>query len=296
MFQILLVTIILISWSTVKSANVLFLEGNPTEHHHFWNMALYKFIAERGHNVTVLSVFEERNERNIYYIHLEGILEALEREWNPNHPITFKQSSGISVIRDFYDYHTFVSKLIPKTAGFQKLFNYPDEFEFHSVIHDFTGEQVLLGFLDRFNNPPLISVTAFGLPPFIYAVSGTTVFPSYFPHYSTDFIEHMTLAERIKNTFFHIFDWIYREFCYLKKQNALIKQYFGDNYRSVKEYERNSTLVVVNTHPSLDYSIPVPPNVLLCAGLHTKQKEPLTPVSIYGCNYKIRNITCYSAI
>lgn len=281
MLLVILTVIVLFSWHTVYSANILFLEGNPSEHHHFWNKALYKFIAERGHNITVLSVFEERNERNLYYIQMEGVLEALERDWKPNHGITYTQSSGIALIKDFYDYHSFVSELLPKTEGFQKLLNYPDDFDFHSVIHDFTGEQVLLGFLDRFNNPPLSSVTAFGLPPFIYAVSGTTIFPSYFPHYATDFVENMTLVQRIKNTFYYIFDWIYREFCYLRKQNALVKQYFGDSYRSVKEYERNSTLVIVNTHPSLDYSIPVPPNVLHCAGLHTKQKEPLTPVSIF---------------
>lgn len=280
MLKFLALTIILlISINYVKSASFLYLEGVPSAAHHIWNRALMKHLAEKGHNVTVLTVETEQSEKNLHFITMEGIYEAVEDEWlGKQGSLNFGHRNEFGAIKEMYDFHMFVSKKLVQTKGFEQLMNYPNDFQVNAIIHDFTGAHVLLGFCDKFNNPPLISVTPFGTPSFAYAVSGVDQVPSYIPHFTTNYGHDMNYLQRFKNTAIYVFDWIYRRFFYLKIENFVLKKHFGSKSNSIETLEQNSSLVLLNSDPALDYSVPLPPVAKAVGGLHTRRNEKITPV------------------
>lgn len=98
----------------------------------------------------------------------------------------------------------FLSLGAIQTKGFQTLLDYSDDFQFDLVIYDFIGGPCLLGFLHKFNSPPLLSVTAYGNPSNINALIGGHQYYSYIPHYFLNYKGDMNLFQRMYNFVVHI--------------------------------------------------------------------------------------------
>lgn len=86
------------------------------------------------------------------------------------------------------------------SRGFNFLKDYPKDFKFDLIIHDFTIGPCLLGFLEVFNNPPLIGVTPYNNPPYsVHMVGGHKQY-AYVPHYLLSFGSEMNLYQRVINS------------------------------------------------------------------------------------------------
>lgn len=88
--------------------------------------------------------------------------------------------------------------------GLQQLMNYPNDFKFDAVLYDYTCGPCLLPFLEKFNNPPLISVTAFNNPPFTTALAGGHHYYAYIPYYGLNTDERMSFWQRGLNALLFI--------------------------------------------------------------------------------------------
>lgn len=86
-----------------------------------------------------------------------------------------------------------------QTAGFQTLLSYPDNFRFDLVITDMTSTNCLLGFVHKFNYPPLMAVSPFGHPPHLNAFVGGHHYYSYSPHYILPYTQKMNFFQRFTN-------------------------------------------------------------------------------------------------
>lgn len=73
LFALLKSLLFLSSLNTVSGANILFLAGVDSPSHHFWNREIVYALAERGHNITVISSrFDENPPDNIYFMQIVG--------------------------------------------------------------------------------------------------------------------------------------------------------------------------------------------------------------------------------
>lgn len=88
--------------------------------------------------------------------------------------------------------------------GIQQLMDYPNDFKFDAVLYDYTCGPCLLPFLEKFNNPPLISVTAFNNPPFTNALAGGHQYYAYIPYYGLNTDERMNFWQRGLNALLFI--------------------------------------------------------------------------------------------
>lgn len=82
----------------------------------------------------------------------------------------------------------------------KKLLSYPDSFKFYIVLHDFTIGPCLLFLLTKFNNPPLISTTAFLNPPYTTDVVGGHKHFAYVPFFNVKYDTNMNFCQRVFNT------------------------------------------------------------------------------------------------
>lgn len=79
------------------------------------------------------------------------------------------------------------------------ILNYPNNFKFDVVIHDFTSGPCLLFLLQKFNNPPLVSATAFLNPPYTTDVVGGHKHVAYVPYYNVNYDTDMCFSQRVFN-------------------------------------------------------------------------------------------------
>lgn len=199
-FYVFLIVIVKI----VNCANILGLMGAPSPSHYQFNSAIMHELARRGHNVTVLSVDipkpGEDVPKNVHYIHLENAYKNMY----PNEPsrgvndLIGKQ--GLAGIKIFYEFLHRIGPEIYTSQGFHTLLNYPDNFKFDVVLYDYSKGPFMLGFLEKFNYPPLIGVTPFNNPPITSDLIGNQMNPGYIPHFITTYDVDMNFFERIHNT------------------------------------------------------------------------------------------------
>lgn len=191
-------------------ANILGLMGAPSPSHYQFNSAIMHELGRRGHNVTVLSVDVpkpgEKVPANVHYIHLENAYKNMY----PNEPtrgvndLIGKQ--GLSGVKIFYEFLHRIGPEIYTSKGFHTLLSYPDDFKFDVVLYDYSKGPFLLGFLEKFNHPPLIGVTPFNNPPITSDLVGNHMFPGYIPHFMTIYDVDMKITERIHNTLVYYYE------------------------------------------------------------------------------------------
>lgn len=155
-------------------------------------MLLYE-LAERGHNLTILSVdmprANEKVPKNVSFIHLERAYEALEGETDLN---SFINIGAYDTVPATYQYGV-------KQAEF-------DDFKFDLIINDYSLGPHLLGFVHKFRYPPVIGITAFLNVPIVLDFMSNSYFPALVPYYSTLYNPNMTFLQRFDNTLIFAFD------------------------------------------------------------------------------------------
>lgn len=198
--------------SSVNCANILGLMAVPSPSHHHFNSALMHELGRRGHNVTILSVDVPKPTEsipNVHYIHLENVYEHLYG--NSTESLDITDYFGMYGVAGVPMYYQFADETIPgvyTSKGFFELLNYPDNFKFDLVIYDYSIGSFLLGFLEKFDYPPLVGVSPFLNPPITVDYSGCHMFPSYIPHWLTVYDVNMNFLERFENTIVYYWDFL----------------------------------------------------------------------------------------
>lgn len=264
--------------NTVGSANILFLLPVPSASHRLWNNVLIESLEERGHNLTILTVEDERSRQNVTFICMRNIYESLNEHQDDIEWWSRARKSPFVSIKETYRMANFVSKKIFSSDGVRRLYDYPKSFKFHAVIFDLTLGHSLLAFIEHFDFPPLISVSPSVdvSPSRFVAASSAQIFPSYISHYSTLSTTKSlreSITERFMNAFiYHAFDWFYSKYVYMKNENRRVWGLFGDGNKLKLEQLEYSDLVIINRNFAFDDILPLPPNVIAVAGLQAQRK------------------------
>ncbi|XP_059611783.1 UDP-glycosyltransferase UGT5-like [Phlebotomus argentipes] len=275
-----IVGILVYLWCLVADAqwrgNILYLVGVPSPSHHIWNRAIMLELAQRGYNLTVLTVELEESLPNLHFITMEDVYEVVQREWNAGSiGVDTAKRSSWSIVSDSYNFYHFVSQKLASTEGFRRLMDYPDDFNVSAVIHDFSLGQMMLGFVEKFGNPPLISVSPFGVPPHTWSVAGEPHLAPFSPHFATGYPTEMHFGQKILNLAMHFWDWMYRELIFMRRETALAMEFFPEV--NLYAIERRSSVILVNREPLLDGGGSLPTNVINVGALHADREGWLSP-------------------
>lgn len=164
-------------------------------------------LAARGHNVTVLSVNEDPNPpKNVHYILLEGVYDYMYKEQKVD-LVSLAHITPLESIDVLYAFASVTCDGIKRAKiGLQTLLNYPKDYKFDLILYDFTLGPCILGFLHRFNYPPVIGVTAYNNPPYTTNIVGGHNYFSYLPHFVSMSNCKMSFWQRAQNVYFHAVD------------------------------------------------------------------------------------------
>jgi glucuronosyltransferase len=190
-----------------SGGNILYLNGMTSPSHHLWSRVLIKGLVEKGHNVTMVSVDDDPSPSpNIHYIFLEAGYKTIYGGAKPFDLIEMANQKATEAIQGVYDWCELNCDGIIASKGLDIILNYPNDFKFDVVIHDYTCSPCLLPLIHKFNYPPLVSVTAFSNPPGTPHLTGGQIYSSFVPHYVTNYPQVMSFAQRAHNIYLHAVD------------------------------------------------------------------------------------------
>uniref|UniRef100_A0A1B0CI66 Putative udp-glucoronosyl and udp-glucosyl transferase n=1 Tax=Lutzomyia longipalpis TaxID=7200 RepID=A0A1B0CI66_LUTLO len=221
----------------VQCANILFLEGVPSPSHHVWMKTLIYALAERGHNITSISVdIEENPPKNVHYLHLDRVYEVL---YDGSGDMNYVELGRSNVFMKILVYVAFTMRALQGSAistGYQQLLNYPDDFKFDLIINDFTA-------------------VSFALP-----LVGGVATPSYVPYifFASDLT---SFKDRLTNFVALYVDYFIRDYYIAPKIHSTLGKDFP-NLKDVTELDKLTKIVLLNKDSSIGVPEQSLPNVV----------------------------------
>ncbi|XP_059613971.1 UDP-glycosyltransferase UGT5-like [Phlebotomus argentipes] len=263
-----------------NSANILVLEAVPSPSHHIWIRTITTALAAAGHNVTSLSTdIEEETPENLHYLHLDKVYDVMYNPEDEDFEMEFNYfdmgnlNSYLQLFM-FVDFTEIILKGSLKSTGFRQLLDYPDDFKFDLVIHDFMVSGILLPFAKKFNNPPIIALTAFFSVEYSASVVGGTLNTAYVPYIINNDGDLNTLLGRTNNFLLAYLDYFMREYYIAPKLNKILTNEFSWDV-DIRELNKLSKIVMLNKHPGLDIIEEAFPNIISVGGLQIQRNDKL---------------------
>lgn len=152
--------------------------------------------------------------------------------------------------------------------------------KFDLILIESLSYTSLLGFKEITGDPPVIALASLNPMPFSDIPQGNPIIPSYMPFPFLFYSDKMNLYERIYNLYINMyFIYIYETYL-LPTQNVYLKKYFGNVKRTIRELERNISLLIISCDLSTAYPKPNQPNTVFVGPMHIDKHKPLPQVSI----------------
>ncbi|XP_075163346.1 UDP-glucosyltransferase 2-like [Haematobia irritans] len=255
-----------------QGAKILSIFPYPGPSQYIYISALLKALADRGHEVTSISTYPQKeplkNFRDIIVtenIHLfeDYIEEAAAAE----------EKSYFQEYLELAEPGKLVATNVLENDEVKKLMK---EEKFDLIILEVLVTEALLGFGEYFK-APIIAVSTFGTINFIDYLVGNSSPLSYIPHISVPYDNHMSLKERTVNVLSEFLEQLCIDYFVLPYQEETYRKHFPNALMSLDQARKNVSLVLVNDHFTLRFPRPYVPNMIEVGGLHIKENpEPLS--------------------
>ncbi|XP_013113910.2 LOW QUALITY PROTEIN: UDP-glucosyltransferase 2 [Stomoxys calcitrans] len=262
-------SLILVTWplgDSVQGSKILSVFPFPGKSQYIFILPLLHNLAEKGHEVTSISVFPQdkpmKNFRDIIINENAKIYEGYTEE----------AALGLnkSILEELLDFLSWASRRC-QMSEHPKVKEIMKSETFDLVIMEIIGTEALLGLGQHFQ-APTIAVSTFPAMHFIDYLVGNPSPSSYIPHISIPYGNHMSFRQRVANILAEIQDVLSHRYYVLPKQRNLYEKYFPSAELNFDEARRNVSLVLVNDHFTLRHPRPCVPNMIEVGGLHIKQQ------------------------
>lgn len=120
---------------------------------------------------------------------------------------------------------------------------------------------------------------------------GSPYHPAYIPNLFMDYTDHMSFMERLENTLMYFFTRLVFKYKMETPGNELSKKYLGEDLLKNGNLMHNISLLLSNTHFSLNLPRPLVPAEVEVAGIHLGTPKPLPSVSYNILEIKSITIT-----
>ncbi|XP_012282467.1 UDP-glucuronosyltransferase 2B19 [Orussus abietinus] len=227
---------------------------------------LMKELARRGDQVDVVSHFPQKTPfPNYKDIDVSGTVPIVVNNMSISYVDTF---NTLSVKKLVHMAGTQVCQLLGHPKLQEIIKNPPKDPPYDAVIVEVFASHCYFAF-GRLLNVPVIGVTSSGLYDWMNEPMGNPSNPAYIPGGFTGFPAKMTFIQRLSNTLISLFinfdfQW------WINEQSELIEKYFGPDMPKVEVLQKELTLLLVNSHFSLNGVRPLTSAIVEVGGLHVK--------------------------
>lgn len=273
--NLLVITYVLELVYVVNSYKILGLFPYRGKSHFHVFEPLLKALANKGHEVTVISHFAQKKViPNYYDININDECDdgfnSLHFEDLSTTRLT-KYLSPLYLILIGYDScqqdlgHPKILKLVRSKP------------KFDVILTEHFSNPCFLGFVYQLQ-APLVGISTCIPLPWHDAIFGFSNNPAYVPSHFMPFSDNMNFLERVENFLIYLFGKL-SHFVLERANNKMIRKYIGDDLPSVTDIAMNTSLVLVNNH--FTYTAPklTVPGYIEVAGMHILEPQELPQVS-----------------
>ncbi|KAJ9601569.1 hypothetical protein L9F63_000312, partial [Diploptera punctata] len=271
------ISLVVSSLNVAMAANILSFFPVHPESHRIVKSALMTELASRGHNVTIVSPYEENNALpNYEEIIIKEVLQ-LSEVFGKNVFKTGKDSGTSKDVALFiWKQGIAICELILRHPQIQQLIHSRDR-HFDLIILEAYFGDCFIPFSKKFN-APVIKVSLFSGTPWMYDWIGNPTELSYVPDPYLDYTHKMTFSQRFWNVVTAYFYRIVRTYDHMPTMDSLVRKYynFSEELPPLWEVELEVTsLSFFNTHFCISYPRPLLPNAINIGGMHLKPPKKL---------------------
>uniref|UniRef100_A0A6P7GYX7 UDP-glucuronosyltransferase 2B9-like n=1 Tax=Diabrotica virgifera virgifera TaxID=50390 RepID=A0A6P7GYX7_DIAVI len=252
---------------SVHNYNVLIVCPMVSRSHFILGNALGRGLVEAGHQVTVVSPYEDKNPLKGYKdVVLTGLVEAKDG------PTIEMGNISPFIMTGFIN---FMGSQITNAAlsheNFKKLINSNEKFDV-VIVQNFKSDA--LNILQCHYNAPLIVFGVTGPSFWVNPIVGSPLEPSYFPDFFLDYDSNMNLWQRTVNSVLLLWNYLIKHLYFMPQQKKLMSEHFPKcTDQDVAFY--NASLVFLVNHESANQPMPLVPNMINIGGHHVKPAKEL---------------------
>ncbi|KAE8749856.1 UDP-glycosyltransferase-13 [Frankliniella occidentalis] len=239
--------------------------------HNIMFKALMEVLADRGHDVYMMSPFPQKAPRANY-----TDLDLSKEFPSLVNGLTYEQMTSFG--------RTTIVKLIGQMAGADLCRATFETQHFRDVMSGKHGKFDVV-FTEIFGSDcfaavahklklPLISVVTAPDFPWMHERVGSIDNPSYIIAGMEPFAGRMNFLQKITNVFMCLYNKYMHKVYVNDPSDPVVREFFGQDTPAIAELIKNTSLIMVNSHVSVNPARPVNPNVINVGGLHLKDARP----------------------
>lgn len=263
---------------------ILCLLPYPGKSHYMVFEPILRELTYRGHQLTVVSFFPnpDENRRDVSLAHLAPInLEVIDLK---GHDQTYfgleKHYEHFPVIKMLAKSNLILCEKIINSEVFEEFVRGDGEYDV--VLMEYFNMDCMLGIVHNYGKPSvgLISCT---MLPWTPSRAGAPDNPAYVPNTMLPFTENMSFFERLENMVVLYFYNIWYDFTIWRTERRILETRLGRSLPPLSDIAKNTSVVLVNTHHTLNGVKVVPPSIVEVGGihLHNRTAQPLPKVRIF---------------
>lgn len=273
--------VFVLSFANIKSYDILVINDFPARSTFTAFKSLYKQLALRRHNLTVISRYGLSEEIQNYE-EIKFSIFAHIGESNPASDIRFIEKPNfitkyvnpvvLSKVSKQSCENLFSSKSVQDLYVSNRTYDIVMVQIFHTecvfqLAKMFTGANgAMIGYHSTLMVP--WATKKFGLP----------LNPAVDPNYFLAFSQNMSFLERVENTIITSAHILYNNFGMVPMDREIVLKYFGKEEADSLEDGNRISLLLLNTHFSINTPRVILPNIIEVGGMHIEKSKELPQV------------------
>lgn len=252
-----LIFIVFVLFPFVQSARVLFVVTAPIPRHQIIHQFIWEAVAEKGHNVTVITSLPLRDFGfpNVTEIDVGSLYEKFFYKLKPS--IELNASEPPSLFETMENnwkkrkvYSAYAERIFTH-ANVKKILVAGDTFDVCVIEANYPAAAA---FSAKFGCV-LVITSSSGWPKGYLGKLGASF---YVPPKSWS----LGLLAKLKLKFYSLYEELMYNLIVIPREDKLVKKYFGKDTPYLGDIQSNASLLIVNVDPVLEPIIPVPPTVV----------------------------------
>ncbi|CAG9762822.1 unnamed protein product [Ceutorhynchus assimilis] len=252
--------------SLASAHNILVVFPYPSRSHFEVYVPLFEALANRGHNLTIISY------RNTPYNS-----ENIENFWlGQDEEVNVVSLKGLGETGAFYlGPHMLAMRAEEvceyglQAKGFRRFLEKHQNTKFDLIMIEHFNIECFLGLVNKYK-APFIGLSSSVALPWQGKWFGAQPNPSYVQNVCGGFSTPMIFLDRVVNTLLHVYSNVWYELFIAKPANEWSKKYI--DFEAADPHK--TSLFLVNTHYTLTGVQPLTPNIIEVGGLHVQNRKP----------------------
>ncbi|KAH8260682.1 hypothetical protein KR038_012107, partial [Drosophila bunnanda] len=267
------------SFCYLEAAHILCLVSSAKHNNPGWSRPLFDALLAKGHQLTVLSTSEpgEVPEEGMVYYHLPNEYDVMRKHFIDKKSGEYQPMVALKQLLVWYEVILGSCSSMLESATLKRLL--PELVaqvgqEFELIITDITeGANCLLDMVPSLDAVPILGLSAGKLTPDLMSLlqAENTISAARTPHHLSQVSRNMGFWNRLHNHIMYFGESLI---------NWLIIRPVLSKMMSTHKIFPKLQLVLLNTHPVVDYIQNLPPRVIEVGGLHIKDEAKDLPAYI----------------